>query len=680
MTTQEASVTIIPGVGDKIAENLDRLGIRTITELLRWFPRDYLDASNPLPVSRLPYGRLAATEVTVVSSNARRSKARNIPMLEVVFEDGEGGRLLARWFHQSFLKEKLQPGSQWLLIGTAERFQGETVMMSPIIEDSPRVLAIYAQTKGVTSRMLRGYIDWCLKNADLGTGALPEAVRAAHGLCEQSDLLRTLHQPEKVEDVDNLKPQLAFEEVFWFFTRMALARTSVKVEKGIVIETDVEWLRRVVASLPFSLTDGQKPPIWDAAKDLAEGHPMTRLVNGDVGSGKTAVAALVAALVAKSGYQSVILAPTEILAKQHSQSIQGLLKVAGARVATYTASQKDDIEEADIIVGTHALLQEGVSLPRLALVVVDEQHRFGVKQRQVLRGQQELPPHLLSMTATPIPRTLALALYGDLEVSVLPEKPAGRLPIETQVIHPNQRAEMYKVVAEEIKAGHQAFVICPLIEEKPRKAAAEDGQFVILTEEEQEARSKKTVLAEVERLRKEFPELGTIEAIHGRLKGNQKREIMERMARGEINTLVATSVIEVGVDVPNATVMLIEGAEHFGLAQLHQFRGRVGRGAAQSYCFLCPTLRGEKIEQRMQALARTQSGFEVAEADLALRGPGELSGNVQSGLPDFRMASLTDLDFLRKVKGVVDEHIMKNPEFLREYAGAAYSNDWGSLE
>lgn len=678
-----SSVSVIPGVGEVIRGHLAQLGIATVADLLRWYPRDYLDASIITPINQLPYGRLAAIRVSIEKIHARRSKTRNIPMLEARCRDEAGTELLVRWFNQSFLQQKLKEGSEWIFIGVANRFQGEAVMMSPIIEDSPAVLSIYGQTKGVTSRMLRGYVKWALDHTNIQELGLPAEIEASEGLVSAPELMKSLHQPKTMAGMDALKKQLAFEEVFWFFTRMALTRAQHKKSSGVKISVDVEWLKNVVERLPFSLTAGQKRAVWDAVQDLGSGQSMTRLLNGDVGSGKTAVAGLISAVVAQNGLQSVILVPTEILAKQHSQSLQSLLKTAGVRVGMYTAAQKDDVESLDLIIGTHALLQEGVILPRLALVVVDEQHRFGVRQRGLLRQNQKgQVPHLLSMTATPIPRTLALALYGDLDVSVLPEKPAGRLSIETRVVHPNERAAMYERVRAEIKAGHQVFVICPLIEEKPSKneVADENSLFEIPTGEELEKKEKKTVLAEAERLRKEFPDFGVIEVVHGRLKAEEKRNVMDRMAAGEIQVLVATSVIEVGVDVPNATVMVIEGAERFGLAQLHQFRGRVGRGLAQSYCFLCPTVRGQRIEERLQAVADTNNGFEVAEADLQLRGPGELSGQIQSGLPDFRMASLTDLEFLKYVKGVVDAYAEKNPEFLQKYAETAYVNAWGSLE
>ncbi|MCC2631438.1 MAG: recG [Patescibacteria group bacterium] len=679
MYSQSDPVGVINGVGDVARANLEKLGIRTINDLLQWYPRDYLDASNPTPVAKVPFGRLVAVQVTVQSVESRRTKNRNLQMLEAVCGD-ESGALKVRWFNQSFLKQKLKPGSVWIFIGSVNRFQGESIMMGPIIEERPRILSIYAQTKGLTSRMLRGYLDWVLKNVDLKEGAIPEEITLKEELLAHDKALLGIHQPENLEEREVAFKQLAFEEAFWFFVRMALSRREVVEEKGIPIQADAELLKELVGSLPFELTPGQKRSVWDMVQEMGSGHPMTRLLNGDVGSGKTVVAALLAAVVAKSGYRTALLVPTEILAKQHYESVKKLLENHGVGVSMWTAAQKDALEGSNVIIGTHALLHKKEPIPDLGLVIIDEQHRFGVKQRHLLRQNQEQSPHMLSMTATPIPRTLALALYSDLAVSILPDKPKNRLPVLTRIVHSEQRAAMYQKIEEELTAGHQVFVLCPLIEEAEKKEEVEGAQFTIPTEEEQQVKEKKTVLAEVERLRKEFPHFGTIEAVHGKMKADEKRKVMERMSAGEIQVLVSTSVIEVGVDVPNATIMVIEGAERFGLAQLHQLRGRVGRGSSQSYCFLCPSVRSQNAMERLQVLVESDSGFELAEADLALRGPGEMIGSVQSGLPDFRMASLTDVAFLQRIKAIVDEYSKAHPEFLQQYAKIAYSNELTGLE
>lgn len=679
--SEKDKVGVIPGVGEVVQSALERLGIFTIADLLRWFPRQYLDAAHPLPVSQVPYGRLSAVQVTVDSTTTRPTKNRALSLFEAKCSD-DSGVISVRWFNQTYLKQKLTPGSTWIFIGEVNRFQGEVVMMNPIIETRPYILSFYAQTKGVTSRLFRGFLDWVLHQVTLDPDRIPEDVKQEAGIIGRQEALSSIHQPKEMAEVVVARRRLAFEEVFWFFVRMASTKQETQKERGIPLSLDVEYLKTVVAALPFELTPGQKRAVWDIVQEMATGSPMTRLLNGDVGAGKTVVAALAASQVAKSGYQTILLVPTEILAKQHFESTQRLFAGLGFKVVLWTAAQKDlGVEDADLIVGTHAVLQEGFSLPRLGLVVIDEQHRFGVRQRSLLRQGQAVVPHVLSMTATPIPRTLALALYGDLTVSVLSDKPKNRLPIITQIIHESARAQMHARIMEELREGHQVFVICPLIEEKTKKKVEPgEGAQLELTDEELEKEQKKTVVAEAERLRSEHPEYGVIEVIHGKMKPQEKRDIMDRMARGEIHVLVATSVIEVGVDIPNATVMIIEGAERFGLAALHQFRGRIGRGSAQSYCFLCPTLRGRAIDERLQVLVNTNSGFQVAEQDLALRGPGELTGNVQSGLPDFRMTSLTDLTFLQEVKEVADRYIQNHPDFLESVSDIAYSTHLGGLE
>jgi ATP-dependent DNA helicase RecG len=677
-------VRVIPGVGPKIEEELARMGIQTLRDLLHWFPRRYVNALEPALVNRVPYGETVAVKVTV-QSLIQRSSRRGVSMLDVRCSDATGP-LLARWFHQPYLKNKLQPGSQWVLIGVVKPFNGEAVMLNPILEAEPRILAIYSQTATVTSRMLGQFVDFALHHVEAGELAesLPASVKKEHGLASYRESLTYLHQPEQFSQINLARRRIAFEEVFWFFLRMRQAAAQVQEEAGIPIPCPVELLRDFTAKLPFTLTAGQKKAIWDAVQEMEQGHPMLRLLNGDVGAGKTVVAAALAAVIANSGYQTAFLVPTDILARQHRRNLDQLLSPLAIGVSAWTAAQKESTD-SDVVVGTHALLQENARLNRLALVVIDEQHRFGVRQRQLLRQQQVRPPHVLSMTATPIPRTLALTLYGNLSVSVLREKPANRLPVDTTVIWPGSQDSnrLHHRILTEIQAGHQVFVICPLI--KPTKSTdtadmAEEANLQLFTPGEKVKQEQRAVHAEVERLRKEHPEYGTVEAVHGKLKPAEKEAVMQRFQQNDIQVLVATSVIEVGIDIPNATVMVIEGAERFGLAQLHQFRGRVGRGGDQAYCFLCPTVRSQPIAERLNALAESDDGFAVAEKDLSLRGPGEMTGELQSGLPDFRMAKLTDVAFLQEMKGVVEEYVAKNPTVLQTSPEEAYSPVWGTLE
>lgn len=677
---EQDTVRNVPGVGEVAQIALDGLGIRTIGDLLRWYPRQYIDASAPTLLADLPLGELRAIKVSIKSIHSRRSKGRGVKMVEALAED-ISGRITLRWFNQAYLEKKLIPGSEWVFIGVADRFQNQLTMLSPLIEEEARILSVYAQTKGINSKAFRTFIDWALKNVQEAGESLPSPLLEREGLTAYAEMLRRIHQPRSMEEVEQARRQIAFEEVFWFFIQLILSKEQQLMEPGILISADAEALKGAAARLPFELTPGQKRAVWDIAQEMASGQPMTRLLNGDVGSGKTMVAGLAALLVAKAGWRSILLVPTEILARQHAENLGRLLGPVGLKVAVWTAARKDELEEADLVVGTHAVLQEGFSFPRLGLVVIDEQHRFGVRQRAFLRAAQDRLPHVLSMTATPIPRTLALTLYGGLSVSVLSDKPKNRLPIITEVVGPDRRSHLHARVLAEIQAGHQVFVVCPLIEEKVSKAEAAEGPMLpLFNKEELGSQEKKTVVAEAERLQRDHPEYGTVGVIHGRMKAEEKKEVMERMAAGEINVLVATSVIEVGVDVPNATVMVIEGAERFGLAQLHQFRGRVGRGSEQAYCFLVPQVQARHIYERLQALAGTSSGFEVAEQDLALRGPGELVGQAQSGLPDFRMASLTDIEFLMKVRQIAEEYLADNPDFAERYREVLYSRFRGIVE
>lgn len=664
------SVRLIAGVGPKTAEQLDRMGIRTIFDLLHWFPRRYLDATNPLPLNLVPFGQRAAVRVTVERAEVKRTKKRAVTYLDVVAEDGTGVPLVLRFFNQPYLEKKLRPGTEWTCVGSIERFHGQNVMGSPVILDAPQVIPIYLQTKGVQSWFLQRVIRTVLSDV-LIEEALPADLRAQERLPEYRELLRLIHQPESLEEAEKGRQAMAFLEAFRFFMVVEQGKQLQATQTGTALTVEVPWLQKVVSSLPFTLTAGQKRVVWDALQELQSGKLMTRLLNGDVGSGKTVVAALLAACMARNRLKTLVLAPTEILASQHAQTLANLLQRAGCRVALWTAATKDKADDADIIVGTHALLHDSFAVEKVGLVVVDEQHRFGVKQRALLRDKQQHPPHVLAMTATPIPRTLALVLFGDLSVSFLKEKPKGRLPIVTEIIPLPRRREMEARIAAEVRAGHQVFVLCPLIE---KEEVYEEGVPVL------DPKEIKTVTKEAERLRREHPEFGQVAELHGKVKAKEKAALMEALKRGEVQVLVATSVIEVGVDLPNATVMVVENAERFGLAQLHQLRGRVGRGGNQAYCFLCPTVGGGPALERLKVLTEFQSGFDVAEHDLELRGPGDLAGTVQSGLPEFKMARLTDLEFLQRVKEVVQTYVKAHPGFLLQWQESQLSEKLAGLE
>lgn len=649
------SVRLIPGVGPKTVSHLELMGITTVHHLVHWFPRRYIDGTNPLPLNLVPFGQTAAIRVEIESTTSKRTK-RGLRFLDAQVSDGTGVPLTLRFFNQPYLEKKLTPGSEWTCVGVIERFHGLTLMSSPVLLDEPQVIPRYLQSKSVSSWQLQRAIREVLPNT-LFEDPLPETIRRGEKLPEYSEMLRLIHQPANLLEAEQGRKAMAFLEAFSFFVQVMQTRSSRADQQGIKVEVPIDWFKKVVTSLPFELTAGQKRVVWDALQEIGSGKVMTRLLNGDVGSGKTVVAGLLAAAMAQSGHKTVILAPTDLLARQHAQTLSTLLKTAGCRIALWTATTKEKVDEADIIVGTHAVIQDSFAVDSLGLVVVDEQHRFGVKQRAILRDKQERPPHVLAMTATPIPRTLALVLFGDLQVSFLKEKPKGRQPITTDIIPPARRRLMEERVAAEVVAGRQVFILCPRIVSEQ-----------VFDEGDPEMGKIKTVTDEAARLQKEHPEFGRIGALHGKMKAAEKEALMQAVRAGEVDVLVATSVIEVGVDLPNATVMVIENAERFGLAQLHQLRGRIGRGSEASYCFLCTELGGGPAIERLRVLVHNDDGFAIAEEDLALRGPGDLVGVAQSGLPDFQLAKLTDLEFLQHVRGVVERYAAEHPDFLAGWA------------
>lgn len=649
--TEVTPIGAVPGVGDKTIKSYDRLGIKTVGDLLRWYPRRYIDAKNPFPIGNSPYGIPVAIRGRVKRADQKYSQRTRIKMTEVIMEDGTG-ELVVRWFNQPYLMKRFIPGSEWTLVGEIQYFGGKRTMASPTVEDAPGVFPVYPQTEGLTTRMIRQHVEDVLTAGIECEESLPEEVVTGDGLMGKKEATRAIHQPHTIQEAERAQFRIAFEEVFFFFLRTKHLHLENDQAKGIRIPFNLDRVKGLVENLPFTLTPSQKRAVWDSLQNMDGENPMTRLLNGDVGSGKTVVAALLAAVVAQAGYQTILLVPTEILANQHRERIEQLLGPQ-FRYALWTASQKDATEDAQIIVGTHAVLYDAFSLPYLALVVIDEQHRFGVKQRQHLRKDRENPPHVLSMTATPIPRTLALTLFSDLKVSILNQKPAGRKPIITELVMPKGRDRMRERMYAEVKNGNQIVVVCPLIE-----SGESDGPSA--------SQEKAAVQKVAERLQKEDPGLGVIEIVHGKLSPAQKQSVMDRMANGEIQVLVATSVIEVGIDLPKLSTVVIEGAESFGLAQLHQLRGRVGRGGDQGYCFLCPSVPSSLVLQRLNVLVRSQNGFDIAEADLELRGPGDLTGLSQSGLPDFRMARITDLAFLQHVKEVVDTFVDRDPRYFEK--------------
>ena len=655
-------VRVLDGVGPKVAENLLRMDIHSIGDLLRWYPRRYLDGSNPMPVASCPYGVESAFRLTIDSVTEGYTKKRGIRSLKALCSD-DSGSITVQWFNQTYLKQKLQPGTVWVMIGVISGFRGERVLNAPRLEQRAVIIPIYPQSASVNSRLLHSLIGKALPET-LFDDQFPEQILLEEGLLETKKALQMLHFPTHMGEVAQAQKTLAYEEVWYFFASLELNRSQVLQTGGIVVEKDMAFLEKVMKTLPFTLTIGQKKAINECLADIESGGVMTRLLNGDVGSGKTVVAGTIATLLAKNGYKTAFLAPTEILAEQHFLTLSKLFKSAGLKIGLWTAHHQDkETEKADLIVGTHALLYEKISLKPLGLVVIDEQHRFGVEQRAKLRDQQEVAPHVLSMTATPIPRTLALTLFADLAVSQLTERPSGRLPIKTFIID-NQpyKERMYGRITEEIDAGRQVFVVCPAIQVAEAEEGEPEVELQLFSQGADEKQGQRAVEAEYERLKKIFPAC-RVGLVHGKLKAQEKTKVMDEMAAGSIDILVATSVVEVGVDIPNASVLVVEGAESFGLAQLHQLRGRVGRASYQSYCFLCPHKMSQKIRERLKVLEESGDGFVIAEADLAQRGPGDVRGLSQSGLPDFHMATLTDVLFLQHVREKLKAYLYHYPEY-----------------
>ena len=722
----QTKIQYLPGVGPKSAAKFLKLGLLTISDLVYDFPRRYEDYTHITPISKLAdeisnseflisnqllnnntqtqNGGTYTIKGTMLGIANKTTRRRGFTVTEAVVADATGS-LKVVWFNQPFLTKMLRAGNQIILNGkiSYDQFSGGYAMESPVRVDKQKIAPVYSVTAGVSSFYIAKLVHVILPIVDDIAEYLPAEILQKYHLMGIAETLRNIHEPKDGAALSEARKRLAFDELFFISLKSNLSKEELAKQTAPAIVASPADIKAAKELLPFKLTGDQSKAIAEITADLSQERPMSRLLNGDVGSGKTAVAAVAAYLVKQAGFKTLIMAPTSILAVQHYETFKKLfgekmsigLKTSdrqefsnlepACRTGRFKISypptgeagqfsnpnlkiKKLEIENCDIVVGTQALIQKGVNFDKVGLVVVDEQHRFGVKQRAALQEQvtgnkeqakglksiypslvpHPYVPHFLSMTATPIPRTLHLALFGDLDLSLIKEMPANRREIKTRLVEPGNRAKAYDFIREHIKMGRQAFIICPLIE-----GNGEQGTGNSLFEED-----RKSVVSEFEKLKSIFPEFN-IAMLHGKMPAKQKDAVMADFASGLAQLLVSTSVVEVGIDVPNAVVMMIEDAERFGLAQLHQFRGRVGRAEFQSFCFLFSNSKSDKAMTRLRAMEETNDGFKLAEIDLETRGPGAIFGLDQSGVVDLKMASYSDYNLIKMASEAAKETVAK---------------------
>jgi len=646
--TLDTPLKYVKGVGPKIEEQLAAAGLKTVSDLIYFLPRRHEDFSETITISALRPGKVTVQGrfQNVRSSRMRRSLA--LTQAELV---DATGKVPVVWFNQPYRAEQISKKGEFVVSGDFGLQRQQYQIVNPSVEsvgelrvNAGRVVPVYPAVRGMKSHVLRKLLIEIKPFITMLPDPLPPELVAREKLISHADAILKLHFPEQLDDIKSAKERIGFEEILSLMLASVMNKQSNAKLKSWQIPFSLPEARAFVEALPFQLTDAQRKAAWEIVQNFEAGEPMNRLLQGDVGSGKTVVAGMAAYMAARAGFQSAIMAPTELLARQHAETLSKLLEPFGVSVGLLTGSVAakvrknlyENIENGtiDVIVGTHALIQEKVTFHHLGFVVIDEQHRFGVRQRQSLLEKAHRMPHLLAMTATPIPRSLQLTVYGELDISLLLERPAGRKPIKTVIISPNSRAQMYEKVDAEISSGRQVYVVCPLIYEG---ADAE----------------QKSADAELRRLKSSVFKHRRMGLLHGKMSSDEKQSVMSAFASGELDILVSTTVVEVGVDVPNATVMIIEGADRFGLAQLHQLRGRVGRSVHQSYCYLVPTT-SKQPSQRLRELEKSNDGFYLAEVDLQLRGPGEIYGRSQHGQLNLRVANITDTVLLKRVRAAAE--------------------------
>lgn len=658
----DQSIETLKGIGEKTAKLFEKVGIRTIDDLLHYYPRGYDTYGEPKAIGELSEDETGAVE-GFLKSGATGVHVNGLSIVQATISDMTG-KLRLVWYHMPYLKNTLRPDSHFIFRGRVIRKKNGLTMEQPQMfkpEAYEELLSsmrpVYAQTKGLGNKTITSAVEQALAIRTLERDYLPASLRIANELAEYNFAIEHIHFPANEEDLKFARKRLVYDEFFFFLLAVRhLKEKRQNVQSPFHMEKQ-EKCRKLLADLPYRLTNAQLRTLEEVLKDLKSGSVMNRLIQGDVGSGKTIIAVLALLAACENGYQGALMVPTEVLARQHFESVTELFEKHGVdkKVVLITGSmtakekriayEKVASHEADIIIGTHALIQEKVVYDNLALVITDEQHRFGVAQREMFGNKGQMP-HVLVMSATPIPRTLAIILYGDLDISVIDELPANRLPIKNCVVDKSYRPRAYRFIENEVKNGRQAYVICPMVEESEMIEA-------------------ENVLDYTKVLRQNLPGI-RVEYLHGKMKGKEKNKIMEEFAAGEIQVLVSTTVIEVGVNVPNATVMMIENAERFGLAQLHQLRGRVGRGDKQSYCIMVNASGNKEKNRRLDVLNKSNDGFYIASEDLKLRGPGDIFGIRQSGDLEFQLADIyTDAVTLKKVSEDVNR-LLERDENLEE--------------
>jgi ATP-dependent DNA helicase RecG len=664
-------------IGQTTLKKLAKLNLFKVEDLLYYFPFRYEDWSKILTITELKAKKSGTIKGKIVLITNHRSPKKKMIITEAIVSD-ENDSIKVVWFNQPFLVNVLKPGTEVYLAGKIDYDEDYGLqLLNPSYEfvtDKPpihtgRLVPIYLTTANLTQKQIRSIIRQVLPLVYKIEDWLPREIRVRYNLPPLSIALEQIHFPSNEELLDRSIHRMKFDELFIIQLQNQLFRQRIKKQKAPVIKFSLEETKKFINSLPFELTFAQKRSAWEILKDLEKPSPMNRLLEGDVGSGKTVVATIAILNVFLNGYQTAFLVPTEILASQHFKTITNLLRHWQIKIALLTRGNQllklnDKIEklkknillekikekEIDLVIGTHALIQDDIKFSKLGLIIIDEQHRFGVEQRTKLiysQNQEIFIPHFLSMTATPIPRSLALTLYGDLDLSIIDELPKGRKSVITKIVKKEEEEKVYKFIYEELKKGYQAFVVCPLINPS-------------------DALGVKSVKEEFKFLKEKYPDL-EIGFLHGRLKTKEKEDILKRFIANEIKILVSTTVVEVGIDIPNVTIMMIKGAERFGLAQLYQLKGRIGRSSFQSYCFLFTENAGLKTYERLKAILTAKNGFELAEKDLEMRGPGEIFGTKQSGfIETFKIAKLTDTNIIKEAQEAAIRILKEDPE-LKNY-------------